>query len=107
MGDERLLVSPAEKIPRDRDRRRTVRPDRDPRGDRGRGRVAAPPHSGDGGRAAVLRTGAKKGLSREAISLSRPRLPIRLMAKTDAIIVGGGPNRPEATRDLSKSGPKV
>src|SRR5437879_7973600 len=76
MGDERLLVSPAEKIPRDRDRRRTVRPDRDPRGDRGRGRVAAPPHSRDGGRAAVLRTGAKKGLSREVISLSRPRLPI-------------------------------
>src|SRR5437879_6435346 len=107
MGDERLLVSPPEKIPRNRDRRRTVRPDRDPRGDRGRGRVAAPPHSGDGGRAAVLRTGAKKGLSREAISLSRPRLPIRLMAKMDAIIVGGGHNGLVAAAYLAKAGLKV
>src|SRR5256712_11703081 len=93
MGDERLLVSPAEKIPRDRDRRRTVRPDRDPRGDRGRGRVATPPHSGDGGRPAILRTETKKGLSREGTSLTRPRLLIRLMANMDAIIVGMGSNR--------------
>src|SRR5256712_2785224 len=75
LGHERLLVAAVEAVYRNRDRRLPVFAARDARRDRSGRRVGATPGTRDGGRATVLRAGAKESLSHAAIPLSRPRLP--------------------------------
>src|SRR5213594_2542204 len=107
LGHERLLVAAVEAVHRARDRRLPVFAARHAHRDRSGRRVGTTPGARDGGRATVLRAGAKESLSRAAIPLSSRRLPTSSMASTDAIIVGGGHNGLVAAAYLAKAGLKV